>query len=358
MKILVADDDDDSRRVLEVLLKGQKFEVISATNGDDALRVLFGPEPPDIAILDWMMPGQSGVELCKRVREFSKEHYIYLIVLTARTQQEDVIAGLEAGADDYLMKPYDVKEFLLRVNAGKRLIELQHQLRRQNELLQDLNYALAHDLKTPLIAISMTTGDALEGVYGEIPQDYKPMLTKTRESVGWLLRLTETMRTLAKFENTSAQMTLQEVDFRDLVANCISELQPLTRSKSIEVKLNAENKSYEIAGNGHDLQRLIINLLDNAIKFTPENGRIDFSLDCDDKQLIIAISDTGPGIPEPDRPHLFKRFSTRSGHHRGSGTGLGLYLCKRIVDFHGGSIDYEGDAFKIKLPKKLSLGER
>ncbi len=184
------------------------------------------------------------------------------------------------------------------------------------------------------------------------------MLTKTRESVGWLLRLTETMRTLAKFENTSAQMTLQEVDFRDLVANCISELQPLTRSKSIEVKLNAENKSYEIAGNGHDLQRLIINLLDNAIKFTPENGRIDFSLDCDDKQLIIAISDTGPGIPEPDRPHLFKRFSTRSGHHRGSGTGLGLYLCKRIVDFHGGSIDYEGDAFKIKLPKKLSLGER
>jgi signal transduction histidine kinase len=355
MKILVADDDDDSRQVLEVLLKGQKFEVLSASNGDDALSHMFASEPPDIAVLDWMMPGQSGVDLCKRVREVSNDHYTYLILLTARSQQEDVIAGLEAGADDYLVKPYDVKEFLLRVNAGKRLIELQQQLKRQNEVLQDLNYALAHDLKTPLIAISMTTGDALEGVYGEIPKDYKPMLTKTRESVNWLLRLTETMRTLAKFEKASAQMTLSELDFHDLTAKCISELEPLLRSKSIEVKLNASRASTEIIGNGADLQRLIINLLDNAIKFTPEKGTIEIDLKPNAKALSISISDSGPGIPEADRPHLFKRFGTRSGPHRGSGTGLGLYLCKRIVDLHNGSIEYEDHGFKIVLPRSLAL---
>lgn len=356
MKILVADDDDDSRTVLEVLLRGQKFEVLSASNGDDALRHLYGTEPPDIAVLDWMMPGQSGVELCKRVRDLSKTHYTYLILLTARNQQEDVIAGLEAGADDYLVKPYDVKEFLLRVNAGKRLIELQKQLQRQNELLQDLNYALAHDLKTPLIAISMTTSDALDGNFGEIPADYKPMLVKTKESVGWLLRLTETMRTLAKFEDTMSQMTLQEVDFHDIVSRCISELEPLFKSKSLHVNLNgAADGATEIAGNSQDLQRLVINLLDNSIKFTPEGGNVNITLNSDEKLLRMSISDSGPGIPDADRPHLFKRFGTRSGPHRGSGTGLGLYLCKRIVEMHLGSIDYQNDAFQIELPRRLTL---
>lgn len=190
MKILVADDDRDQRKVLEVLLRNDGFDVISESNGDEALRHLFGPEPPDIAILDWMMPGHSGVDLCKRVREFSKEHYTYLILLTARGLQEDVIAGLEAGADDYLVKPYDVKEFLLRVRAGRRLIELQQELKTKNELLQDLNYALAHDLKTPLVAIDMTTTSALEGAYGAIPEDYEKILFKTKHSIAWLLRLT------------------------------------------------------------------------------------------------------------------------------------------------------------------------
>jgi len=355
MKILVADDDDDSRKVLEVLLKGQKFDVVVSANGDDALRHLFGTEPPDIAVLDWMMPGQSGVDLCKRVREFSKTHYTYLILLTARNQQEDVVAGLEAGADDYLVKPYDVKEFLLRVNAGKRLIELQQQLERQNQLLQDLNYALAHDLKTPLIALSMTTGDALDGVYGEMPTEYKPMLLKTRESVNWLLRLTETMRTLARYEDTSLQMTLQEIDVHDLALKCVSELEPLLRSKSIEASVNSPDGPQEVAGNSQDLQRLIVNLLDNAIKFTPERGKIEITIKPDGKMLRVSISDSGPGISDADRPHLFQRFSTRSGRHRGSGTGLGLYLCKRIVDMHLGTITYENHAFTFCLPRSLSF---
>lgn len=357
MKVLVADDDDDSRKVLEVLLTSQKFQVTAAGNGDDALRHLFGGEPPDIAILDWVMPGQSGVELCKRVRELSKNHYTYLILLTARNQQEDVIAGLEAGADDYLVKPYDVKEFLLRVAAGKRLIELQQQLERQNQLLQDLNYALAHDLKTPLIAINMTTSDALDGLYGEIPEGYRPMLMKTKDSIGFLLRLTDTMRTLARYEDTSLQMTLQEIDFRDLAQKCISELEPLFKSKSIAVEFRAPEDNLDVAGNGQDLQRLLVNLLDNAIKFTPQDGRIVVTLEPVDKVLRVSIADSGPGVPEADRPHLFKRFSTRSGPHRGSGTGLGLYLCKRIIDMHCGTLVYKNDAFTFELPRSFAFDQ-
>jgi len=140
MRILIAEDDPVSRRVLEATLLKWNHEVIVARDGDEALRVLEQPDAPPLAILDWMMPGKDGVEVCRRVRETLTATPPYLILLTAKTEKEDVVAGLEAGADDYLTKPFARVELRARIEVGARVVGLQKRLA---DRVDELNQALA-----------------------------------------------------------------------------------------------------------------------------------------------------------------------------------------------------------------------
>jgi diguanylate cyclase (GGDEF)-like protein len=124
MKILVADDDAASRHALEAWLRKWDFEVRTAADGDEAWEILQGDESPRLAILDWMMPGMDGVEVCRRLRRRSREPYTYVLLLTARDDKQDVVQGLESGADDYLTKPFDPQELRARLRAGRRLLAL------------------------------------------------------------------------------------------------------------------------------------------------------------------------------------------------------------------------------------------
>jgi len=137
MKILIAEDDAVSRRVLEATLAKWGFEVISTTNGTEAWEVLVGEGAPKIAILDWMMPEIDGLEICRRARARAGAGSLHIILLTARGRKEDVIAGLQAGADDYVTKPFDHEELRARVQVGVRLIDLQSALAERVAELED-----------------------------------------------------------------------------------------------------------------------------------------------------------------------------------------------------------------------------
>ena len=140
MRVLLAEDDRVSRRRLEVTLVGWGYEVVLAQDGDEAWRVLTSDDPPPLAILDWMMPGRPGPELCRALRELPSRPPVYLILLTARSAREDVVAGLEAGADDYVKKPYDRAEISARLAVGVRVISLQRELaQRVGQLEQALS---------------------------------------------------------------------------------------------------------------------------------------------------------------------------------------------------------------------------
>lgn len=128
MKILIADDDPISRTMLERLLVQWSYDVTAAVDGDEARWMLQKEDSPRLAILDWMMPGMDGVELCREVRKQMPEPYTYILLLTAKTQREDLIEGLQAGADDYLSKPFDPDELRVRLRAGRRILELQEHL--------------------------------------------------------------------------------------------------------------------------------------------------------------------------------------------------------------------------------------
>jgi two-component system, cell cycle response regulator len=145
--VLIAEDDPIFRRILESWFKKWDYRVTAVENGLDAWEVLQKEDAPQLAILDWMMPGADGIELCRRVRERKQGAYLYVLLLTAKDDKQDVIAGLEAGADDYLTKPFNVGELRARVRAGNRILDLQAALMRSHN---DLQFAAAHDALTGL----------------------------------------------------------------------------------------------------------------------------------------------------------------------------------------------------------------
>ena len=136
MKILITDDEPVSRRLLEAKLVKWEYEVVVTKDGNEAWQALQAEDAPRIAILDWMMPGMDGVEVCRKIRENIKEPYIYTILLTAMHREEDIVAGMDAGADDYIAKPFKSSELKVRLRAGLRIIELQNELIRAREALR------------------------------------------------------------------------------------------------------------------------------------------------------------------------------------------------------------------------------
>jgi diguanylate cyclase (GGDEF)-like protein len=148
MRILIAEDDAICRRILEATLKRAGYEVVAATDGHAAWEVLQAPDAPRLAILDWMMPGMDGPEICRAVRSRDDQGYVYLLLLTAREGKKALVEGLEAGADDYLVKPFDAFELKARLDVGRRILDLQHQLLSAYEEMRQ-----------------RATHDALTGVY-------------------------------------------------------------------------------------------------------------------------------------------------------------------------------------------------
>jgi phosphoserine phosphatase RsbU/P len=141
MKILIAEDDAISRRVLEATLARWGYDLVVTTDGTQAWEGLQGQDTPRLAVLDWMMPGMDGVEVCKRVREIKSPTPTYIILLTAREEKVDIVTGLDAGADDYITKPFDREELRARIRAGERIVNLQQNLA---ERVRELQEALDH----------------------------------------------------------------------------------------------------------------------------------------------------------------------------------------------------------------------
>jgi len=137
MKVLLAEDARFARHLLQAALAAWGYDVVLAEDGEQAWRALQGPDPPSIALLDWMMPGLDGLEVCRRVRQAGREPYTYVILLTGKDRQEDVVEGLAAGADDYLRKPFDNQELQARIRTGRRMVELHAELITARETLRE-----------------------------------------------------------------------------------------------------------------------------------------------------------------------------------------------------------------------------
>ncbi|MBE9216141.1 hybrid sensor histidine kinase/response regulator [Plectonema cf. radiosum LEGE 06105] len=356
-KILVVDDSPDNIFLIKTILEEEGYEVSTAENGYKALSKI-EESAFDLILLDLMMPGMDGYEVTKNIRENTHLSFVPILLITAH-DSPNVAHGLDLGADDFIRKPVTVDELLARVRS---LLRLKHSIDERDEIArqrEDFVSRLTHDLRTPLVAEERMMILFLEGALGELSPSMQEALTIMARSNSNLLAMVNTLLEVYRFEAGRKTLAFLRVDILKLIEEVKSELSPLAEQKGLVIKVDVNETAIatKIMGDRLELHRLFTNLVGNAIKFT-DNGSITISLDADATDcdaITIKIVDSGQGISPEQQATLFERF--RPGSHKRSGSGLGLYLSRRIVEAHKGTIEInselgKGSVFTVILPIK------
>ncbi|MBV8344549.1 MAG: HAMP domain-containing histidine kinase [Candidatus Eremiobacteraeota bacterium] len=247
----------------------------------------------------------------------------------------------------------------LFTQLGERNDEIARQkdeLADRSDVIRDIVYALAHDLRTPLAAAHVTMNQALSGAYGELPERYRGILGTALAANDDERRIVETLLLVARYEAGESSTVREPVPCADLVTGVIDEFRPVSEIKGVDLRADVRPHSLVTLGDPHEIRRAVINLVANALDATPRDGHVVVGCSADQRSLTITVADDGYGVAPEHRASLFERFG--GGHFRG-GTGLGLYIVRRIIEKHGGSVAYaprepHGSVFTITLPAMVA----
>jgi CheY-like chemotaxis protein len=236
MRVLIADDDRVSRRLLERKLASWDYGVVSCTNGAEAWKELHTRNAPNLAILNWMMPGIDGVDLCREVRKQKRQAYIYMILLTARDRKKDIIEGIGAGADDYVTKPFNPNELKVRLRAGRRILEMQTKLVQREKLRGALEMAGAtcHELNQPMQVVSGYSELLLKQV-GKGSQ-LRAQIARIQEAVESMVEITRKLQSITRYETRQYIKGSRIIDIDKASETVIEELDPVGAAPDGEVK--------------------------------------------------------------------------------------------------------------------------
>jgi len=376
-RILIVDDSPDNLFLVQATLGESGYEIDLAEDGKTALAKV-NQLLPDLILLDVMMPGMDGYEVTKRIRKNKALPYIPILLITAH-ERSSVVKGLDIGADDFIRKPLDVDELLARVRSLLRLKHSIDELEHVSRQREDFVSRLTHDLRTPLVAadrvLTLFQSEAFGAVSPDMHEAFDSMLHSNKN----LLLMVNTLLEVYRHEAGCKTLTLSPCDLKEIIHDVVQELKPLADERELAlttVVTDAERESAldekaaqhpfmtTVIGDRLELHRVLTNLVGNAIKFT-DKGSVTIRLigvRLDDlpspgkrsnRFVVIEIRDTGAGILAKDQANLFERF--RQGEHKRSGSGLGLYLSRRIIESHQGSIQvqselHQGSVFTIRLP--------
>ena len=351
-RLLIVDDVPDNLFLVRTILEEEGYEIITLSNGQDALKII-ETEPPDLILLDVMMPVMDGYEVTRRVRAMKDLPFIPILLITAY-DRANAVKGLDLGADEFIRKPIEADELLARVRS---LLRLKHSIAERDRIdrqRQDFVSRLTHDLRTPLVAADRMLGLLQDGVLGEVSPEICEALKIMGRSNSNLLEMVNKLLDVYRYESGSKTINLQSLDLKELLDQVVQELKPIAISKNLELNADLEDICL-VKGDRLELLRVFNNLIGNALKFT-ESGSVHVSLKSDRSEAIIAIADTGTGVPLEEQPFLFQRFS--QGNHQKQGSGLGLYLSHYIVNAHNGKIlvkspnlvSRKGSTFFVHLP--------
>ena len=367
--VLIVEDDEDLACMLEYNLGRKGYLTITALNGLNACR-LIEANTPDLILLDIMLPGMDGWEICRIIRHHDRKDIseIPIIMLTALGSAQEKLKGIEIGADDYIPKPYSIKEVMLKVERLlRRQITKRHldtevrRLEAREAQRNDFQDMLFHELKNQLMIIGgYSNRIAKQGLLN--PEEYRHCAAVISEHSQALNALAEEMLLLYRLEEGSYHLPVEEVSLETTVTQIVSALSTQADEKEIRVNLERTGKLPVLRLNPFAVKLALSNLLENAIKYSPKQSDITVRTALKGETgVTIEVIDRGPGIPENERSRIFGRYYRGENvKNRTKGTGLGLYISKTLIESMGGVIRLEtnnrnGTCFRVDFyPEPVS----
>ena len=374
--ILLVDDEPKNIQLLANLLQEQGYAFEFATNGAEALHWI-DARSFDLILLDIMMPGLDGYEVCHRLKQNAETREIPIIFLTAKTETESIVKGFRSGAVDYITKPFQKEELLARISTHIALVHqqraLEHyarlvekknlELGEKNSQLEDLNAGkdklfsiIAHDLRGPLGNI-LIFADLLEDLGADDHNRTQKIISQFRASAKNLVALLENLLDWARMQRSMVEYRPKNLNIKHIIEWNMNLLQSTASRKKIHFH-NALQHDLQVFADLDMLNTVMRNLLSNAVKFSRTGETVEIQAVSEGNMVKVAVSDNGIGIPEQKLSNLF-RVGTKT-QQRGTdgerGTGLGLLLCKEFIEKHGGTIEVEsivdkGTTFSFRIPR-------
>lgn len=364
-KILIVDDVMSNVLLLKVLLTNEKFAIATASNGRQALEQV-EKENPDLVLLDVMMPDMSGFEVAQHLKSNPNTADIPIIFLTALNSTADIVKGFQVGANDFISKPFNKEELIIRVThqislvAAKRLIlskteELQRTIAGRDKLYS----VIAHDLRSPMRSIKMVLNMLILNLPSEkIGAEMYELLTMANQTTEDVFSLLDNLLKWTKSQIGKLNVVYQDVDLVEVTDGVIEIFSMVASLKKIKIR---EMKPEKMMVNADiDMLKTVVrNLLSNAIKFSKENSEVLVKMEEVDGMAVVSVQDHGCGISEEGQKkllHTDTHFST-FGTNNEEGSGLGLLLCKDFVVKNGGKLWFtskegEGSIFSFSIPVK------
>jgi signal transduction histidine kinase len=389
-RILVADDNADMRRYVARLLS-TRYRVEAVADGEAALAAARRLRPA-LILTDVMMPRLDGFGLLRGIRGDESLREVPVIMLSARAGEESRVEGIDASADDYLVKPFSARELLARVGSHLKMARLRHQTHavlrdgerraiaaaqertrlleseraaraaaeRTSRVKDEFLATLSHELRTPLNAILGWSQIMERGkMDAETIAEGVAIISRNARAQ---TRLIEDLLDMSRIVSGKLRLDVAPVNVAEVVAAAVEAVKPSADAKAIVVATTLDERAGLVAGDASRLQQVLGNLLTNAVKFTPRAGRVHVRLERADAHVEIVVSDTGQGIKADFLPFLFERFrqADASTTRRHGGLGIGLAVAKQIVELHGGTVRAESDGegqgstFTVSLPLAMA----
>jgi two-component system, sensor histidine kinase and response regulator len=366
-RILVVDDNEDNRALLRSCLEDESYRVVTATNGEEGIRS-FQDSAPDCVLLDVRMPGMDGFATCAKMRSLPGGADTPIVFLTALRDIETFDRALGAGGDDFLTKPIRPTELIVRVQAALKLRRMSAEIREYYDLIRRqrddlmrvqlqkdrLTAFIVHDLKNPVNAMDLHAQVLLRNP--DLPKTAQPSVQHIRDGARSLMRLVVNLLDLSKSEEGKLAPRYAEVDVDRVTAEAMNELDLTAQMAGVSLSRTIEASS--VRADPDLLRRVIENLLENAIRHSPEGSQVRLTSALRDSELEIRVSDAGTGVPPEMRDKIFEPFVQVEKGERvvtRAGRGLGLTFCKLAVEAHGGTICVEdgapGAVFCVRFPR-------
>jgi two-component system sensor histidine kinase/response regulator len=364
--ILVVDDAPQNRLLAEARLTGAGYRVTQADSGETALAA-FEREVPDLVLLDVRMPGLDGFDTLARLRALPHGDNVPVVFLTAFDDEDTHRRALAAGVDDFLSKPLRPTELLIRVRSLLRLSQAMQKLHDSHSLVstqrdallharqlrERLSAFIVHDLKIPLQNISAATEVVQRRAENEGVQRAAAMIERGCSDMN---RMVLDLLDVARAEDGHLPVQKTDFDLRSLLDEVVERTR-LTRgqgSAAVRLETMYDLEDSRIQGDPELLRRVIENLLDNALRYSPARSSIRVSAAKRHGQVDIVVRDEGPGIPEEHRERVFDMYERLEERRDRSGRGLGLVFCRAAVEAQGGAIwidppEGRGAAFHVRL---------